>query len=332
MAAKLTGTQRAALLLMYLEKGAAEKLLLHLTPGELRKIGMAMAEVERFDQQIIETVVADFVRQLHTQSMVPTTGLDYALGPYPEMIDEQRRPRVQSALKRELSQAFVEYIRGRPPRTVSTLLQDEHPQAQAVALLLMGIDNASEVLLHFDEQERFEVAYRMARIEQVPGELADDVEASLWEALEDRGHERWKVVGVDQTASVLGRLKKSVTDDVLERMNKQDEALSDTLRKRMVVFEDLGSLDNKGAQALLKNVERSVLLVALRGTSPELLQLFTGNMSSRAAADLLDEMSIMSPLPKSEVNKAREEVVQMALSLQEEGVIRIATGGGEEML
>lgn len=332
MAPKLTGAQRAALLLMYLEKQAAEKLLVHLSPTELRKIGLAMAEVERFDQAIIESVVADFVRQLHTQSMVPTTGLDYALGPYPDLIDEKRRPRVKSALKRELSTAFVEYIASRPPRTVATLLLDEHPQAQAVALHLMGAENASSILVYFDESERFEATFRMARLTAVPGELTDDVEASLWEALEDRGHDRWKVEGVDQTASMLGRMKKAVTDDLFERMNKADEELTATLRKRMVVFEDLGSLNNKAVQILLKNVERSALLIALRGVSQDMLTLFTGNMSSRAAADLLDEMSIMSPLPKSDVNKAREEIVQMALSLQEEGVLRIATGGGDELV
>lgn len=329
---KLPGPQRAAVLLMYLDRPAAQGLLSNLTAKELQEIGVSMGDIESIDPEIIESVVRDFIRDLHAISLVPTTGKEYALGVLPGLIDEQRRPRIYGALRRKLSDDFVEYIANRPPRTVATILMDEHPQTQAVALHLMGPDNAAKVLHFMDEQERFEVTYRMAQIEQVPGELADDVETSLWDSLEDRGHDRWKVEGIDQTASILGRLSRDVKDNLLERLSRQDEDLTDTLRKRMIVFEDLGSLDGKAVQLLLKNVERSSLLIALRGADQTMMDLFATNMSSRAATDLLEELELMSPLPKSEVMTAREEIVQMALSLQEEGVIRINSSMEEELL
>lgn len=329
---ELSGPQRAAVLLMYLSEGAVKQLLAHLSTDELREIGLAMAEVENIETETIEEVVAEFVRDLTTTSMVPTTGKEFALGVLPKLIDEPRRARVFGSLKRAISTDFAEYIAARPPRTVATMLADEHPQTQAVALLLMGPDNAAKILEALDEQQRFEVTWRMTRIEQVPGDLADDVEASIREALEDQGSDRWKIPGSDVAAAVLGRLGREIQDDVLDRIGKQDYDLSNTLRRRMVSFVDLVALDRRAMQTLLMNVERSSLMRALRGLDPQQRHAFTSNMSSRAAADLIEEMEIMGALPRSDVEAAREEIVQVALRLQDEGVIRVHRSGADEMM
>jgi len=326
----LTGAQRAAILVMYLDQEVVKRLLEHLSTDELREIGLAMASVETIDPVAIESVVADFVRDLTSISLLPSTGKEYALGILPSLIDEDRRERIYGTIKREVSTDFRDYISTRPPRTVATILQDEHPQTQAIALLLAGPDNAAKILEHMDDQDRYEIAIRMTHIEQVPGELADDVEVSLRGALEDRGSDRWKVSGLDRTAQVLGRLGRPLQEPLLSCIAKHDRDLSETIRRRMVVFDDLSTLDNRSIQALLKNIDRSSLLVALRGADPTLRDMFLSNMSSRAASDLREELEIMGPVPRSEVNTAQEEIVQVALGMQEEGIIRFSTGGAED--
>lgn len=328
----LTGIQRAAVLVMYLEHPVATRVLENLSNEELKDIGVAMAEVEHIEPALIEEVVAEFVRDLTAMSMVPTTGREYALGVFPALIDEGRRGRIHSNLKRQISNEFAEYIASRPARTVATILQDEHPQTQAVALLLMGPDTAGEIMTLLDEHERFDISMRMATIKHIPGDMADDVEASLREALEDRGSDRWNIEGLDQAAQTLGRLKADARDELLARVAKQDPELAENMRRRMVVFTDLGNLDARSVQALLKNIDRKAMILALRGASPDLRDLFLDNMSSRAAADLRDELEIMGPVPRSEVETAQEEIVQVALGMQEEGVIRITSSGDDEMV
>jgi len=328
----LSGTQRAAILLMYLSEEVARGLLAHMSTRELQEIALAIATVDTVEASVIEEVVAQFVRDMHGASMVKHSGRDYALDVLPRLVSDDRRVRVESSIRRQISTEFEEYIADRPARTVATILQDEHVQTQAVGLLLMGADNAAAVLECFEEQERYDVTLRMAALETVPGELADDVEAALRGALEDHGTDRWKVQGVDDTAQILGRLGRVAQEPLLDRLEMEDAELSDRLRRRMVVFTDLSSLDPRGAQALLKGIDRSTLLLALRGATSAMRELFLAGMSKRASADLRDDLEIMGPTPRAQVEAAQEEVVQVALKLQEEGAIQLCTGGQTDLV
>lgn len=329
---QMTGPQRASVLVMYLDPEVSRSLLEFLSPDELRDIGLAMADVENVSAEAIEEVIAEFIRDLYSVSIIPRTGREYALDVLPALIPEESRPSVVSKIRRTVSTEFNDFVSRRMPRTVATLLLDEHPQTQAVALMLMGTDNAAAVLSFFDEQEQFDLAMRMARMDQIPGELADDVEYAITKALEDRGAGLWDAKGIDMTARILGRLNKDFQEPLMERITTTDSDLADLLKRRMLLFADLISLDNKSVQSLLKSVDRDTLLIALRGADATLADLFFTNMSRRAAADLRDELEIMGALPRSDVERAQEDIVQTALSLQEEGVLRLPMGGGADEL
>jgi len=330
---ELTGAHRAAILVMYMDPDVARGLMSSLSTEEIREIGLAMAEMERVEPMIIENTVADFVRDLHEIAILPRTGKDFALGVLPELVDDERRERVSGGLRRRLSTEFQEYIAGKPAAAIAALLQDEHPQTQSVAMMLMGSDNAARVLQLMDEQEQYDLALRMAKLEQIPGELADDVENSLRGALEDEGVDRYRVEGVDKTAQVLGRLGKSLSEPLLARLSKTNKELSETLRRRMVVFADLAVLDFRAVQALLREVDRGDLLLALKGATDEMRELFFSNLSQRAAGDLREELEIMGPTPKSQVDRAQENLVETALRLHDEGVLFLPVGAeADEMV
>ena len=330
---ELTGAHRAAILVMYLDASIARFLLDRLSTDEIREIGLSMSEMERVEPTIIESVVADFVRDLHELAILPRTGRDFALGVLPELVDEDRRDRVSGTLKRELSTDFEDYIGTKPAPAIAALLKDEHPQTQSVALMMMGTENAARVLFHMDEQEQYELALRMAKLSQIPGELADDVETSMRQALEDEGMDRWSIKGMDRTAQVLGRLGKNLTEPLLAKLAKFDKELSETLRRRMVIFPDLSVLDFRGVQALLREVDRGDLLLALKGADDAMKELFFSNLSKRAAQDLAEEIEIMGRTPKSQVDRAQENMVETALRLHDEGVLFLPIGAeADEMV
>jgi flagellar motor switch protein FliG len=330
---ELTGAHRAAILVMYLDASIARFLLDRLSTDEIREIGLSMSEMERVEPTIIESVVADFVRDLHELAILPRTGRDFALGVLPDLVDEDRRDRVTGTLKRELSTEFEDYLATKPAPAIAALLKDEHPQTQSVALMMMGTENAARVLFHMDEQEQYELALRMAKLSQIPGELADDVESSMREALEDEGMDRWTIKGMDRTAQVLGRLGKNLTEPLLAKLAKFDKDLSETLRRRMVIFPDLSVLDFRGVQALLREVDRGDLLLALKGADDAMKELFFSNLSKRAAQDLAEEIEIMGRTPKSQVDRAQENMVETALRLHDEGVLFLPIGAeADEMV
>lgn len=331
-AANLSGLQKAAILVMYLEDGVARQILEHLNIDELEDLGVTMAEVENVPVEVIEEVMADFVKDLYSVYLVPKTGKEYALGVLPSLLPDERRDQVMGRLRRHISTEFQELIASRPPATVATLLLDEHPQTQAIAMLLMGPDNAAIVLSYMDEEDQYDLSLRMAKIERIPAEVADDVESSVRKALEERGAGLWTVEGVDTTAQMLGRMHSDFQQPILEKIAGTDLELSELLRRRMLLFRDLVKVDNKGIQSILKVVERQTLLLALRGADDEVKETFMSNMSSRAASDLQDELEIMAPVARSEVENAQEEIVKCALALNEEGTIRLPFGGDDDLV
>ncbi len=328
----LTGAQRAAVLLMYLDRETARRILSHMSTSELKDIGIAMAEVDQVDTSVIEQVVGTFVLDLYRASMVPTSGPEYALDVFPTLIDEKRRSRVEGTLRRTLSTEFADYVTTRPTATIAAILGDEHPQTQAVALLLMGSDNAARVMSLLEEDDRRELVLRMTKIDHIPGELADDVEHSLRTALCDHGSDAYGIAGLDKTAKIVGRFERENQADLLESLLDHEPDLSEALRKRMVVFNDLLLLSDRSVQTLLKNIERENLVIALRGATNELLGLILSNMSTRAAQDIRDEVELLGPVPKSTVTNAQEAIVETMLELADDGVLQLPLGGDSDMV
>lgn len=323
----LTGLQKAAVLVMYLDRDAARALLRGLSDDEVERVATAIAELGGVEEAEVEEVVADFVDQLRLVSLIPASGPVFARDILPTLVPEERRSRLAAALRRSGADDFEAFIAGRPPRAVASALADEHPQVRAVALLRMGTENAARVLACFPPWDQADLAVRMARAEIVAPELADDIEAALRRALGGI-EDPLPVGGVERTARILGRMAKSA--DVLGGVRAIEDALADDLQRRMVSFEDLERLDSRGMQALLRVVERADLVTALKGAAPDLRERFLSNMSSRAASDLREEIEVSGPARKSQVRESQDRIVASARQLAEEGTIYLDLGVAEE--
>ncbi len=324
-----SGIERAAILVMYLERSLAKALLDLMNDEEVRKVGMAMAAIDRVEAPDIERIVGDFVRELYEVSLMPRTGPEFVNKVLPDLLEDERRETILPILKRRVNTEFADFISNRPAEAVAAIMADEHPQTQAVALSLMGPDNAAKVMRLMPEEDKGEVTVRMARLKRIPGELIDDVTTAITAAL-GRDDDFLDVGGVDRTARMLGRLAKVENDRILEVVADEDNPLAERLRRRMVLFSDLMALTNRGIQTLLKQVDRDDLILALKGGTPTEVDRFLDNVSSRAAEDIREEMEIMGPVPKSRIRGAQERIVATALKLAEEGAIYLSIGAEED--
>jgi flagellar motor switch protein FliG len=326
---ELEGAQRAAILVMYLDRDVARSLLRQLDDDDVRAVGLAMGSIENVDPLVIETVISEFVRDLHEVSMMPKSGPDFVSKVLPDLLDEARRTDLLPIINRRVNREFQQFISVRPPASVAAMLKDEHPQTQAVALCLMGAENAARVLRYLDDEQKSAITRRMARLKRIPGELADDVISALRAAL-GRQDDHLDVGGVDRTARVLGRMSRTENGMILESLSDSDPDLADSLRRRMIVFDDLATLNNMAIQVVLKQVDRDDLVVALKGASAPLVDLFLANVSSRAADDIREEMEIMGPVPRSRIRTAQERITAAALTLAEEGSIYLPMGADDD--
>lgn len=323
----LTGVQKAAVLVMYLDRDAARALLKGLTDDEVERIATTIAEMGDAGEDTVEAVVTDFVDQLRQVSVLPASGRNFARNVLPGLFDDDRRARMGAQLRRLGNDDFEAFVRTRPARAVASVLADEHPQVRAIAMLRMGTENAARVLACMPVEEQADLAIRMAQAESVAPELSDDIEAAVRRALVGF-EDALPVGGVERTARILGRMPRNAA--VLDGVRALEEGLAADLQRRMVSFDDLERLDARGIQALLRAVERADLVVALKGASPSMREKFLKNLSARAAADLLEEIEIGGPARRAQLRESQDRVVAIARHLADEGTIYLDLGDADD--
>ena len=91
-------------------------------------------------------------------------------------------------------------------------------------------------------------------------------------------------------------------------------------------------MDDKGIQAILREVQQDALLKAIKGADEELKDKIMRNMSKRAAEMLGDDLEALGPVRISEVETAQKEILSVARRLSDSGEIMLGGGGGEEFL
>jgi flagellar motor switch protein FliG len=327
--AMLSGIEKSAILIMYLDREVARQLLRKMSDEEVKRIGIAISAVQQVEDVVIEQVVADFVSTLREVNILPFSGRDFANKVLPGLVDEGRREAVSGAIRRRVGSEFEEFVRGRSPVAVATVLAEEHPQVRAIALLRMGPDNAAKVLATFDEEAQFDVTMRMARAERVSGELADEVERTVRRTLEDQD-DPLPIGGTQVTARILSRLSKEANASMLTRMRDESADLAETVQRLMVTFDDLDCLDDRAIQALLRSVDRTDLVLALKGATVKMRDRFLKNLSTRASADLVEEIELLGSARRSAIKRAQENVTTTAQRLHQEGTIVLIVAGMDE--
>ena len=99
-----------------------------------------------------------------------------------------------------------------------------------------------------------------------------------------------------------------------------------------MVFGNLVDVDDRGIQALLREVSSDILVLALKGADDGIKDKFFRNMSKRAGELLRDDLESRGPVRISEVEGAQKEVIAVARRMAEAGEIVLGAKGGEEMV
>ena len=119
---------------------------------------------------------------------------------------------------------------------------------------------------------------------------------------------------------------------ILESLETDDPDLVEQIRRLMFVFEDILLVNDKGIQAVLKEVDNDELALALKTASDELKEKVFGNMSERAAQLITEDMEYMGPVRLKDVEEAQQKIVSIIRKLEEQGEIVVARSGEDEMV
>lgn len=329
----LSGPQKAAILVMYLDEALVRDIFGKLDEEEIRKVGEAISRLDHVEPDLVQSVVAEFAGDLGASLYLQSQGDRYLRSVFPAVLGEERAHRMLRSIEPVSRQGFQERFARVQPGALAARLAKEHPQTIAVACAVLGPELASSLLPSFDLEIQADVVLRMARLRRFPVELLEDISTLLGDAECDDAASLHDVQadGSQLVADTLARLMAEQRDALLAALSQKDEGLAGEVSRQMFGFDMLCRADAKGIQNMLKEVERRDLAMALKGADAATREKFFSNMSERAADYLRDDMEAMGAVRLSEVESAQQQIIAMALRLEEEGKL-ILLGSGEAVV
>jgi flagellar motor switch protein FliG len=197
----------------------------------------------------------------------------------------------------------------------------------------LSAQQAAKIVKALPEGTQTEVAKKLALMDRTNPEIIREVERVLEKKLSViMGEDYTAAGGVEAVVELLGYVDRGTEKSIIETLEIQDPELAEQIKKLMFVFDDLISIDDRGIQRLLREVDGKELSVALKGATDEVKEKLFGNMSKRAVAMLKEEMDFMGPVRVREVDEAQTKIVNIIRSLAENNEIIISRGGDEEMI
>ena len=213
------------------------------------------------------------------------------------------------------------------------MLFRSHPQIIATILVHLEQDQSAEVLSQFVERLRNDVLLRIATLEGVQPTALRELNEVLTQLLSGSDKIKKSAMGGIQTAAeILNMMGGVVETSALAAIREYDPELAQKIQDKMFVFDNLMDLDDRGIQLLLREVQSESLIIALKGTNPELKEKIFRNMSQRAAEMLRDDLEAKGPVRLSEVEAEQREILKIVRKLADEGQLVLGGKGGDEGL
>jgi flagellar motor switch protein FliG len=326
----LDGVTKAAILLLSLDHDVAGKLLRHLPADMVEEVTRALASLDQVPAQLSEKVIEEFYTVRMASLTARTGGLEYAKTLLKNSLDRTQAEKVIQHIQTQVQRSPFAFLQKAESEDLLTFIQDEHPQTIALIISHLSHHKASEILVGLPPEKQIEVVRRVANMEQTNPEVIEEVEKGLESRLSNMLlHSMEKVGGVATIAEVLNLCDRTTEKSILEGIEADDPELVEEIRRRMFVFEDILKVNDKGIQAVLKEVDNEELCLALKTASEELKEKIFRNMSARAADLVKEDMEYMGPVRLSDVETAQQRIVDIVRRLEEAGEI-IISGRGEK--
>jgi flagellar motor switch protein FliG len=327
------GLENAAILLMSLGEVEASEVFKHLAPKEVQRLGETIARMKAVTRDRVEKVIDDFEKVAASESMLVADNNEYVKSVLRRALGEDKANLLIDRILQGNDITGIESLKWMDAQSVAELLRNEHPQIVAAILVHLDFDQAAEVLKFFNERQRNEVMVRIATLDGIQPQALRDLNEVMSKVL--AGGDRSKkssLGGVKTAAEILNMLGSAVETSVLDFVREADNDLAQKIMDNMFTFDDVEKIDDKGIQALMKEVQSESLVIALKGATPALRDKIFKNMSTRAAETLKEDLESRGPVRLSEVEAEQKELLKIVRRLVDEGQIVLAGGSDEQFV
>ena len=333
MADKLTGKEKAAILLIALGQDISKEVFKHLESEEIEELYLQIAKTTKVSSEMKDRVFEEFNELMLAQQYLAQGGITYARELLQSALGESKAVEIITKLTSSLQVRPFDFIQKTESEQILNFIQGEHPQIIALIVSYLPANKAGEIFRNLPEEKQIDIARRIASMERTSPEMIREVERVLERKLSTVvGQDYTSAGGLDTLIEMLANVDRGTEKTIIESLSETDPELAEEIRKRMFVFEVVILLDDRAIQQVLKSVESKDLSLALKGSSEDVSEKVFKNMSKRAADMLREDMEFAGSVRVKDVQEAQQRIVNVIRKLEETGEIVIARGGEDEMI
>ncbi|MBR4965484.1 MAG: flagellar motor switch protein FliG [Lachnospiraceae bacterium] len=330
---RITGIQKAAILLISLGPEKSATIFKHLKEDEIEELTLEIAKTRSVTPQVKDAIINEFYEVCLAQQYIAEGGINYARELLEKALGPEKAIDVIGRLTASIQVKPFEFMRKTDASQLLSFIQDEHPQTIALILSYLGPSQSSMVLAALSPDRQADVARRIATMDRTSPDVVKEVEKILESKLANLVNQDYTIIGgVDHVVEILNSVDRGTEKHIMETLEIEDPELAEEIRKKMFVFEDILLLDDRAIQRVLRDVDNNDLAVAMKGSNEDVQNAIFNNMSKRLAVMIKEDMEFMGPVRMKDVEEAQQKIVNIIRKLEDSGEIVISRGGGDEIV
>ncbi|WP_420319545.1 flagellar motor switch protein FliG [Extibacter muris] len=332
-AVNLSPGRKAAAVIAALGADKASKVYKYLTEEEVEKLTLEVAKLGHLEAEQTETVLDDFYKSCLTQKVVTDGGMEYARTVLEKTYGESVANELLKKMTKYLKNRSFDFISKMDTKNLFSVLQHERPQTIALILSYVDSAQAADLIAELPEEKRLKVVESIARMESASPDAIKIVESQLLKQFDNILTTDFTTIGgIDYIADVMNHMDRSNEKYIFDEMGKDDPDLAEAIRKKMFVFEDILTMNDRSIQRFIRDCDMKDVVYALKNASSEMLQLFFSNMSTRMAETIQSDLEVTVNVRLRDVEEAQQRIVNIIRKLDEEGELVIGKGGKDDII
>lgn len=325
--------QKAAAVVVALGAENASKIYKYLTEEEVEKLTVEIAKLGRLEADEAEGILDEFYKNCLTQKVVADGGVEYARSVLEKAYGETTANELLKKVTKFLKNRPFEFLRKADTKGLFSILQHERPQMIALILSYTDVNLAAELIAELPDDKRITVVENIAKMEGASPEAIKIVESQMRKRFDSiLTNDVTTVGGVDYIADIMNQMDRGTEKSIFEEMEKNDPELTEVIRKKMFVFEDISTMDPRSIQRFIRDCDMKDIVYALKTADEELMNLFYSNMSTRMADSVKADLEITTNVRLKDVEEAQQKIVSLIRKLEEQGELIISKGGKDDIV
>lgn len=330
---KISGLQKASILLIALGPEKSATIFKHLKEEEIEELTLEIANTRSITPQVKDEVIDEFYQVCLAQQYIAEGGIGYAKELLEKALGSEKAMDVIGKLTASLQVKPFEFVRKTEASQLLNFIQDEHPQTIALILSYLPLSQSATIVASLPSDRQADVAKRIALMDRTSPDVVKEVEKVLESKLASLVNQDYTIIGgVDAVVDILNTVDRSTEKHIMETLEIEEPELADEIRKKMFVFEDILLLDDRAIQRVLRDVDNNDLAMALKSSNEQVQNTIFNNMSKRLAVMIKEDMEFMGPVRMKDVEEAQQKIVNIIRKLEDSGEIVISRGGGDEIV